>query len=113
MRVRRAVINLLPADVREDSLRVTRVARYLFEHQRDRVSDAFFVRVVEGKPHSQHDAALETLALVGLERRRILVAAAMEEERRNALDLAPVEIERTGDLATPHVHHRDDDGGAP
>ena len=92
--VRRAVVDLLAADVREDPLRVARVLGDQFLH-RDRplARPRQFVgpRLVIGlatpflsvssnvKPMPRTIAALEALAGVGLEPGRVVVAAGVEE----------------------------------
>lgn len=108
---RRIVIQLGTTEVGKDPLGIARVFRDQVTHQRDRVRDAALVAVVEGEAHAEHDAALKALASVLWQRRRILVAAGMEQECRVERHLALVQLEWSVERTLVHVYQGDDDGG--
>ena len=57
-------------------------------------------------------AALEALAGVGREPNvRVVVAAAVEQERGDALDVAAVDLLAVHDRTLSDMQHADDDGG--
>ena len=113
--VSRARVDFVPTDVGEDGLSVGRVLCEEAAHLRKRCGDALHISVVESEPHAQHDAALEALVLVRTKSSRIVMPAAMEEERGDRRDLSLVEQARAGIPALAHVHdaHHDSGGARP
>ena len=82
MSVGRAVVDLLAADVGEDHFGVAGILVDQPTHLGERRGNAFLVGVVEGETHAEDDAALEALAGVAVEPRRVVVAAGVEQDRR-------------------------------
>ena len=86
---------ILAADVRENAFSVAFVLSDQFVHQGGGIGDAVLVGVVEGEAHAEDDAALKALVRIGLERGRILVAARVEQIRRDERDFLAVEVKLT------------------
>ena len=77
--------------VGKDTLLVTGVRIHEPPHFSQRCRNALSIRVVEGEAHAENDAALEALAGVGSKSVGIVVAAAVEQEGSDRLDVALVE----------------------
>src|SRR5687768_1511438 len=60
MRMRRAVVDFLAAEVGVDSFGVPRILVNQLVHERDGVGNATLVGVVEREPHPKDDSALKT-----------------------------------------------------
>ena len=110
MRVRRAGVDLLAADVREDALAVARVRFDQPMHLRQGVGDALLVRVVEGEAHSEDDAPLEALAGVRFKTCRVGVAALVEQECGDVLHIRIIEHLGSCKFALGDVQNADHHG---
>ena len=77
-----AGVDLFAADVGEDGFAVVGVCFDQAMHLGEGRCDALLVGVVEGEAHAEDDASLEAFAGVGLELRRVGMAASVEQEGR-------------------------------
>ena len=104
----RAAVDLVAADVRENRFGVTRVFGYQPLHFGDRRGDVLLVRIVESEPHAEENAALKAPTLVRLQPRRVVVAAAVEQEGGDRAHLPPIERPRSAIVPlqdVDHAHH--------
>ncbi|MFT3879463.1 MAG: hypothetical protein QM703_07365 [Gemmatales bacterium] len=83
MQQARTIIYLLAADVREDTLRISLILPDQLMHQADGIRHAALIGVIKRKPHSQHNASLETLPRICRQLRRIIMPTRMEQIRRD------------------------------
>ena len=90
VRMDRAGVDLLAADVGKDHVPVARALLdqpFLLGKWR---SNALGVGVVEGESHAEYEAADEAPAGIGLEPFRVVVATVVEEKRGDSVDVPPV-----------------------
>ena len=113
MRVRRAGVHLLAADVGEDHLPVPGVPLDQPAHLGQRCRHFLPFGVVEGEADAEHVAADEALTGVGRQPGRVVVAAAVEQEGGDRRHFSSVESPGADERSLGYVDHADHDRGQP
>ena len=106
--LRRAGIDFLSTDKLKYHFLIARIVVHKSAHFANWRGYTRLVGVVEGEAHSSQIHADMAYSRVGFEALRIVVAAVVEQEGRNLVDLSAVDLTRPGIVLLRDVDHAND-----